>query len=785
MKKSLFFLLFLMTSLLSKAQSWTEPSESAYPNETPVYVQVKVNGVLAQYTNRYTEIAAFVEGDETCRAYGVVSGTAFSKNYNFSKSMFTLRVRGNDADMSKNVIFKVRYEGVVYRLKKTIVFDGETYPTIPLELNVDALSSVSLPATLNLEGELPYEYDLTDDLKFVYKADDYSGPAYQNYEVEPTGESEIEGATASWSYDANPLFSIDNSTNVLQITSEVTKVPIQYIIKDAAGNNLKIAETTLFFKEAEKKITSITYTGADPLVCEIGDDVFEMIRAGIQILPTDATNKNVDIQVKDVVTTNPFPGGIANEAGTFVLEVTAADGSGVSTEVNVKVNAPIVVAFPAQVEISKYYASDLTLTLVSGENFDASKVEVGLWEGGHNVAIEGEGLNWKVTGKIVGQHNFYVTYKGKTMTIPSEDGSEAVDYGVFNCPVEVKLPESGWDWISAPATEAAFSIVNADDGSYLAQLNKDASNQVIDLRSQTDLLFNDKKLGLFGTIESLSPADGMYKVKAQYADSKTSIIRTEETSWETSALANKTIKTGYTWIAYPNEYDLTIGEYNFSVADNTVSEGDMIIGKDGFAEYDGTAWVGTDGFTLKSGKGYIYYTESETADPAFLHCMLPPEAYSRARAPKKQGHWLYDASQFADNMAIVAELTGLADAENYTIGAFVNGECRGEGSIVKGAKAMISVAGKSGEKIMFRLYDKATGEEFTVNETVNYAQKAGSLSAPISLTSPGAITGIANVATEANGAAEVYNLNGQRVDGNTKGIVIIKQNGVSRKVMMK
>lgn len=784
MKKSLFFLLFLMTSLLSKAQSWTEPSESAYPNETPVYVQVKVNGVLAQYTNRYTEIAAFVEGDETCRAYGVVSGTAFSKNYNFSKSMFTLRVRGNDADMSKNVIFKVRYEGVVYRLKKTIVFDGETYPTIPLELNVDALSSVSLPATLNLEGELPYEYDLTDDLKFVYKADDYSGPAYQNYEVEPTGESEIEGATASWSYDANPLFSIDNSTNVLQITSEVTKVPIQYIIKDAAGNNLKIAETTLFFKEAEKKITSITYTGADPLVCEIGDDVFEMIRAGIQILPTDATNKNVDIQVKDVVTTNPFPGGIANEAGTFVLEVTAADGSGVSTTVNVKVNEPIVLSFPTKLDASKYYETELNVTFVSGEGFDPSEVNV--WaDDNEALSITGEGLNWKVVAKKVGMQYFYVSYKGVQVSVPSAEGPYNVDYGMCIVPVEVKLPESGWDWISAPATEIGFSIVNADDGSYLAQLNKDANNQVIDLRSQTDLLFNDKKLGLFGTIESLSLADGMYKVKAQYADSKTSIIRTEETSWETSALANKTIKTGYTWIAYPNEFDLAIDLYNDIVADNTVSEGDMIIGKDGFAEYDGADWVGTDGFTLKSGKGYIYYTESSTADPAFLSCMAPEGASARARAAKKESHWLYDASQFADNMAIVAELAGLADAENYTVGAFVNGECRGEGCIVKGAKAMISVAGKAGDKVTFRLYDKATGEEFTVNETVNYAQKAGSLSAPISLTSPGAITGIANVATEANGAAEVYNLNGQRVDGNTKGIVIIKQNGVSRKVMMK
>jgi hypothetical protein len=69
------------------------------------------------------------------------------------------------------------------------------------------------------------------------------------------------------------------------------------------------------------------------------------------------------------------------------------------------------------------------------------------------------------------------------------------------------------------------------------------------------------------------------------------------------APAQQRLVPGYTWIAYPYELDHAFDR----LADElsvVADEDDMIIGRDGFAEYTGTGWKTTDGFTLRAGTGY-------------------------------------------------------------------------------------------------------------------------------------------------------------------------------------
>ena len=159
------------------------------------------------------------------------------------------------------------------------------------------------------------------------------------------------------------------------------------------------------------------------------------------------------------------------------------------------------------------------------------------------------------------------------------------------------------------------------------------------------------------------------------------------------------------------------------------------------------------------------------------------ETSAGARA-KSRSVWHYDHSQFAGNMTMVASFSDLENPEEYTIGAFVDGECRGEGSFDRGL-AFITVHTDGGEEVTFRLHNELTDEYFDIDQTVVSRMRIGSVKAPMQLTSNSVVTGIATVGRSASNV-ESYDLNGRAVDGNAKGITIRKmQDGTVKKVVRK
>ena len=107
-------------------------------------------------------------------------------------------------------------------------------------------------------------------------------------------------------------------------------------------------------------------------------------------------------------------------------------------------------------------------------------------------------------------------------------------------------------------------------------------------------------------------------------------------------------------------------------------------------------------------------------------------------------------------------------------------------------KMMISVAGKTGEQVSFRLYNHITGEYSEIFETVKYAQKIGSLKKPVALSSP-ETTGITEnyeFGTMNYDNAQIFDMNGRRVETMSKsGVYVIKTidggKTVTRKVVKK
>lgn len=803
MKKLLTLLSLVLTSLWASAAptelSWTAPDQGTYPGSTVLYVQPDIDGTIftPNHAVDYPEvkIAAFI-GDECRGVATAVDGQDF----------FALRVWGSSEDANKDITVKMFYNSIVFSKSAFAKYTGETNPTVPMSMIIDTPTFVLGTKSETYDGDeilinqrLPYDFDFNDYITETYgpnmsttkrtDAFDRETPvtftftlqdadAFANIlEVAESGKSTAKAETAA-----------DNPAQVV-----FTASGLEYSLMTHSSQYLADGGAKVIIKAVVIYVDNITWKDGEPtLTVDVGDDVYQMIRDNITITPSDADNKELNFSTN--TTTNPFPNGIAQTPGDYTITVTPADGSNVSIEVSVHVKEPIVLRFPAEIQISKYYTVSEKIEQIKGDDpYDPSLIEIMPFqdtERGVEITNEG-GAAISFLGKKVGTYRYTILYNGKNPIEfyrgddPATTNANDIEReGSLELPVEIKLPEDGWDWIGGIFANNFGLMTN---NRYLPQLNQDENNRVIDMRSQTQLLYNDPNLGLFGDLTEIGI--GMYKVKATYENTDASVIRTSQTYWETTKYTENTA--GYNWVAYPNEFDMTFDHWNQNKGNGFANiEGDMIIGINGAATVIDGEWVpNPTTFKLVSGKGYLYKPNlAEDENSHYLNWAEVPEptestASKKMSGSKEQKFWDYDVTQHPDNMFVVARLEGLDDASDYTIGSFVNGECRGEGRIVNSNTALICASGVPGEKVSFKIIRKSTGEMFDIPESVGMAQSVGTVAKPLSLTNPcGGTNGITEIVTGSDNSDEVtFDLMGRRVNKSAKGILI--RNG--KKVIVK
>ena len=135
--------------------------------------------------------------------------------------------------------------------------------------------------------------------------------------------------------------------------------------------------------------------------------------------------------------------------------------------------------------------------------------------------------------------------------------------------------------------------------------------------------------------------------------------------------------------------------------------------------------------------------------------------------------WKYDGSKFANTMAIIAKVN-VENCEDYTVGAFVGDECRGEGKFINGL-AFISVSGDAGETVTFRLYNRISREFVDLDCELEYTGIAGSVKAPVIMSTIEGTTGIIDInSVDSNSIEAIYDLSGRKVERMTGGIYVLK-----------
>lgn len=880
MKKFLAILAFLLP-VGAMAQHWTAATTQEYPNSTPVYVQVNINGVPTN-PNSGLELAAFISDE--CRAvagYPEAVPAADAAEYRY-----ILRVAGDlAAGANQQITFRAFYDNVEYEFTTKASFTGETdyTPSSPLVLNLDAVTGVTLTNPIEITQPataFPYTQDLTPNITLKYET--MSGAPYT-----PLGESEIISPIEyEWNvgnyvdqltFDGNSLTigpaeeanygitfymyignrktgeckSFERIPTTIAVT--IAKIPVESITcsiestdfftwenfdafmrdkvtvlpADASDPSFYLEggdflSDGMFVKGGKYVVTIIpndeAYEGEYPTVnvtvferptniasaqpngleVGVGENVFAAIAASTNYSWMNDTEPEEAFAKKDLaykVGTEGYidEAGVATTVGQVLVTVTLVNGitpdnsAPVEGKDSYEVPVNIVTRLDIQVQggetsfvkgiVSKASPAVVYVSNPGNEPFDQNALTIQFvdrYEGfpyAEQTALVPLGTSEETGATMYG---FYILPKFVAEEAYYEvlyNGEPQADRNSITITQQQELAE-GWNWISV-------NSLNSVDGNDVASVF--TQDDIVEIRSQSALLYNDAKYGYFGDISNLNALNATYKVKTNKA---TTAQWGSVSAFDAKQMYDE-IMPGYNWINNPFEFDIRASRIGDFLGESFApTEGDRIITlEDGFATYSDGEWVAADGFALKEGKGLIYFdasTESVEARPIMFNRNLAPEigvplpggvkGFKNVEENAAANLFQYDAHAFADNMSMVATIEGLENPEDYTLGVFVNGECRGRGQVVKDGKMFVNAVGKVGEQMTFKLANNFTGEIVDLDETMTHSLIKGSLKAPVAISGT-SVTGIVKTKQDVQDDA-VYDMSGRRVQKMQKGIYI-------------
>lgn len=357
--------------------------------------------------------------------------------------------------------------------------------------------------------------------------------------------------------------------------------------------------------------------------------------------------------------------------------------------------------------------------------------------------------------------------------------------------------KDGWSWPSLYAG-------GIDEQTFITFFRDDVQA----VRSRSEITYNDPTYGFFGKLKTMTTDQGY---KMQIKDGSTlNVLVPNDGSYTNSAERSVTLDPLWNWVANPYCFAHSLSDVFGGVT--LAADSEIRSKNNGFATYTGTGWEGSL-TTIEPGETYLIYNAGEQVSAS-----LPAEnSFAQTSTSEVSGQqeeiygntksvWEYDGSRFADNMSIIAKGTSALEPNRYSIGAFVAGECRGEGKMV-GERFYITVHGATGDKIELKLYDKIANEIIDLANVLNFASSAGTYSQPYPIDTNN-VSGINGVNADGGvavsidgdnivvcgaeeGDVKVYNACGMQVPaiGISSGVYLVKintpQGVVTKKIIKK
>lgn len=478
------------------------------------------------------------------------------------------------------------------------------------------------------------------------------------------------------------------------------------------------------------KATEFSITSDNQDVLDLNYNFYE---PNERALPVQLGTANVNVNYRAPHTTiqNGVLKNITNPlSGSFKVNVVQGLQRFTVEDVRTGLGKPVEVKIVPEPSTAKIDPSLIKVTV--GWNPDYSDKPGEKWEIATIASASEDNLTWTLNPLALGHGTIYVSY----------GNNEYMGQGEFTIG-QSYIQKEGWKWSTFLNTLESGTMQNA------------FGDAVQEIRSEYQLMYNDPKYGYFGDLDMLY-SEECYKVRIKDGQNVDFIVDVTSVS---NYGGEKEYHAKWNWIPYISQLTLSPNEY-FRMDDGAFQNGDRIVSKDeGFAEFNDGKWGGTLA-AMRPGEGYMFYNASSEkklvsyrGDKDFEQ--RPASAGAKATFVKPTV-WKYNSAPFADNMTIVADLGSQYSTSNYTVGAFVGGECRGEGRMVDG-KCFITVHADKDEVISFLMHDDMTDEVRTVNERLAFSEMAGSVKRPLRMTL-GATTSIDEATIDRSGIAVV---NGQ------------------------
>lgn len=403
-----------------------------------------------------------------------------------------------------------------------------------------------------------------------------------------------------------------------------------------------------------------------------------------------------------------------------ILEVASFDGIPANNEVAEKPVTEITVHFNKAIEPETFTTEDLTLVL-QGQQRDASPIHIKQKDKQTFV------LDLTEVSKLDGFYVLTVQTAGITdyEGFLGESGKN-VSWTQYLAPGYQTLSmelASGWNWIST----------NMEGVSNPVSLLTPVKEKVKRMQSQSQEVTNDPQLGLVGNLDKVA-SETFYKLEMN-ANGKIDITGTVLTPSQVEI----GLKTGWNWIGYIPRSATTPTK---ALALLTANVGDEVKGQTGFAQFNGSTWVGTLD-KMEPGKGYMYKAaKSQTlqypiVSPLDATVSLRSVDLRSSLKSELKSPWTVDIHKYPNNMSVIANLwldEVKQEPDRYVVAAFCGDECRGIGKYVDD-KLFITVYGdKTGENITFRAALNGGSSQWKIKETVSFSETTqGTLTSPFDL----------------------------------------------------
>ena len=301
-------------------------------------------------------------------------------------------------------------------------------------------------------------------------------------------------------------------------------------------------------------------------------------------------------------------------------------------------------------------------------------------------------------------------------------GAVETSTGVWEVvPMQGMKLSAGWNWFSS------YIDINGEAG--LVKLQDALNPYGVQIKGNGGFTQYTEGQGWFGTTLTSVSVKEMYMINM--TEDHELQLKGKLVDPAQNAI---TLEHGWNWIGYQLNQELDL---NDALSKLSANNGDFIKTHNGIAQYiQGYGWWGTL-TTMKPGVGYMY--DNISADDNTLVYSYPEEGAKtelRTNVTSDNNRWVPVSYKYAHNMNIIAVVEGM-ESENYEVAAFVDGEVRGSARPIyveplDANIVFLTIYGDDVEEMTFKCYDLATGEEYDLNNRMNYSDDAvvGSIDNP-------------------------------------------------------